>query len=122
MKDFFLRVKKSVTIPIIGVTALFAVNLFAAEKLYLLGAVLLGYFTAALFIFMQASRIKMCEKSKNAVKLKTFWGVLLRLAFIFVAFAVAVKISVHIFALMISGFLTFYVVFYVAAIFENLRK
>ena len=122
MKDFFLRVKKTMTLPITALTALFAVNLFAAGKIYLLGAVFMGYVSAALFIFMQASRIKMCEKSKNAVKLKTFWGALLRLAFIFVAFAVAVKISVEVFALMTSGFLTFYVVFYVASVFENLRK
>lgn len=109
-------------VPIVLVTALFAVNLFAAEKLYLMGAVFMGYFSALSFVFMQASRIKMCEKSKKAVKLKTFLGVILRFAFFFIVLAFAVKISVEIFALMICGFLAFYVIFYAASIFENLRK
>jgi len=64
----------------------------------------------------------MCEKSKNTVKLKTFLGVLLRLVFVFVVFAFAIKISVEVFALMLLGFISFYILFYIVSIVENLRK
>lgn len=122
MKDFILRVSKKLAVPIAGITLLFAVNLFEADKLSLIGAVFMGYFSAILYIFMQANRIKMCEKSNKAVKLKTFLGVLLRMLFLFVVFAFAVKISVDVFALMVGGFFTFYVLFYLASIIENLNK
>ena len=122
VKNFILRLAKRLAVPIVGVTLLFAVNLFEAGKLSLIGAGFMGDFSAALYIFMQASRIKMCEKSKKAVNLKTFLGVLLRLLFIFVVFAFAVKISVDVFSLMVSGFFTFYVLFYLIGIIENLKK
>lgn len=122
MKEFLLRIKKRLTLPILGVTLMFAVNLAEEGKINLIGAVFMGYFSAILFIFMQANRIKMCEKSKKAIKLKTFLGVLLRLAFLFVVFAFAIEISTEVFALMVSGFFTFYVLFYLVSIIENLHK
>ena len=108
--------------PLILVTALFAANLFATDKLYLMGAFIMGYFTAAIYIFLQGSRIKMSERARISVRWHTFFGTLLRLIFLFVVFMFAVKISSEIFSLMVVGFFVFYGIFYLFAILENLRK
>ena len=122
MKEFFIRVKKRVAFPLILVTALFAANLFATDKLYLMGAFIMGYFTAAIYIFLQGNRIKMSERARISVRWHTFFGTLLRLIFLFVVFMFAVKISSEIFSLMVVGFFVFYGIFYLFAILENLRK
>ena len=122
MKRFLTGVRKRAALPLILVTALFAVNLFTEDKLYLMGALFMGYFTAAVYIFLQASRIKMSERAKISVRWHTFFGTLLRLVFLFVVFMFAVKISSEIFSLMVAGFFVFYGIFYLFAILENLRK
>ena len=122
MKEFLIRVKKRAALPLILVTVLFAINLFMADKLYLTGALIMGYFTAAVYIFLQGSRIKMSERAKTSVRWHTFFGTLLRLIFLFVVFMFAVKISSEIFSLMVIGFFVFYGIFYLFAILENLRK
>ena len=122
MKEFLLGVKKRIVLPLALITLLFSVNLVMEGKEHLIGALLLGYITGVLYIFMQANRIKHSERIKRAVKLNAFFGVLLRFSFLFIVLMFALKISKEVFMLMTAGFFVFYALFYFVAILENLRK
>lgn len=102
---------------------IFGVNFLAFDRIYLLGAFLFGSFAALIYIFLQGQRIKIAEKkSARSAKINMFIGLVLRLLFVFVVFGVAANINTEVFFAMTVGFLLFYVIFYLCAIVENLKK
>ena len=123
MKDYFARVRSKVALVMALTSLLVGVNLAQAGKIELFGAFILGTVTGLIYVFLQGQRIKTSEsKSPRAAKLNMFIGLILRLVFVFIVLSVAAKINTEVFVLVTFGFLSFYGVFYLIGIIENLKK
>lgn len=93
-----------------AVAAMILIQLVAAEKIYLSGAILIGLLLSFFYIISVAARLETAAKMNSAqAKRIMLVGMVLRLLMVFVVLAVAIRISTELFLASASCFVTFYV-------------
>ncbi len=122
MKEILLASAKGMLKTLAVVTAMTAVSLFSSGEGGLIGALLIGYVTAATFLWTMIYRLwRITDLSQGSAKRQMLWGMVLRLMVLFIVLAVAIHISVRVFSVTAAGFLLFYFLFMVHLVFENYR-
>ena len=110
MKKFFAKQTKKIAASLAVLTLMSAISLVGAGQLWLLPALLVGYFLGATYFFTVGLRLaRSMGKPKAAAKREMLLGMLLRLVLVFAALAAAIKISFTLFMTVVAGFGAFYV-------------
>ncbi len=123
MKDVLLASVRSMLKSLGIVTMMVAITLFSSGEGRLLGALFIGYVTAATFLWTMIYRIwRVAESSSGNAKGQMLWGLALRLMVLFIVLFVAIHISVQVFSVTVAGFLLFYFLFMVHLVIANFRR
>ncbi len=122
MKEVLLTSARSMLKSLGIVTLMIAITLFSWGEARLLGALFIGYVTAATFLWTMIYRIwKIADLSTGNAKGQMLWGLALRLMVLFIVLFVAIHISVQVFSVTAAGFLLFYFLFMVHLVIANFR-
>ena len=107
----------------LAVTAMMAIQLFAAGKIYLLGSILIGAILNFFWFISSAARLEVAAKKNSAQAKKIMLiGMLLRLGMVFIVLAVAAHISTELFLSTAACLVTFYVASLCALIYFGRRQ
>lgn len=94
----------------LAIAAMMIIQLFAAGKIFLSGAIPIGAMLAFFWFVSTAARLEAAAKTNSAQAKKIMLiGLLLKLVMVFVVLAVAVHISTELFLASSACFVTFYV-------------
>ena len=112
MKENLLAFLRNMLKSLGAVTLMIAVTLFSQGEGRLMGAVFIGYGTAAVYVWTMGYRIwRSAGLSVGSAKRQMLWGLLLRFVVLFAVLSVAIHISTKVFWATVSGFLIFYLLF-----------
>ena len=122
MKEILLTSAKDMWKSLAIVTLMVGITLLAHGEGRLIGALLIGYLTAATFAWTMIYRIwRIAGLSQDSAKRQMLWGLALRFLVLFIVLFVAIHISVQVFSVVVSGFLLFYMLFLVHLVIANYR-
>lgn len=114
MREFLLLVAKPLGIGLAACALMVFATLLARGEGGLIGALLLGYFTGAIYVWTLVYRTwRSAGLSAGGAKKQMLWGLVLRLSALFAVLFAAIHISVQVFSMTAFGFLLFYVLFMV---------
>ncbi|MBR2215932.1 MAG: hypothetical protein IJ849_09270 [Selenomonadaceae bacterium] len=90
-------------------TAVLGLFLALSGKIYLLPALIMGYFLAGVTLFTMGSRLwRSIGLSVGAAKRQMWWGLFLRLLMLFLVLGTAIRLSVEVFMAAVGGFVCCY--------------
>lgn len=114
MKEILLDSARSMLKSLAVVTLMVAITLVSSGEGRLMGALVIGYVTAATFLWTMIYRIwRIAGLSPDSAKRQMLWGLALRLMVLVIVLFVAIHISVRVFSVVAAGFLLFYFLFMV---------
>jgi len=123
MKEVLLASARSMLKSLAIVTLMIGITLFAQGDGRLIGALFIGYVTAATFCWTMIYRIwRIADLSAGSAKRQMLWGLALRLLVLFVVLFAAIHISVRVFVVVVLGFLLFYLLFLFHLVLANYRN
>ena len=123
MKEILLASVKGTLRCLAIVSLMVGSTLFAEGELALIGALFIGYFAAAVFLWTMVYRIwRSAGLGHPGAKREMLWGLALRFLVLFVVLFVAIHISVRVFAVAASGFLLCYFLFLAHLVIANYRS
>lgn len=122
MKQILSVFMKRLAIALALATLMIGSLLFARGEGMLIGALLLGYLAALVFVWNMAWRLWRLTYVRDGGKRQMLWGMALRMLVLFLVLLVAVTISVPVFLVTALGFLVCYGMALFLFIHMNLGK
>lgn len=109
MKEELLVFIRRLAISLAVVTVMVGSLLISRGELHLIGALLLGYGAALVFVWNMAYRLwRIAEMPTGGAKRQMLWGMVLRMLVLFLVLTVAIKISAQVFGVAALGFIVCY--------------
>lgn len=111
MKRLLSILARRTAMSLAVVTLMVVIHLWSVGEIYLVGAIAVGYFLAAVFFVSTALRLwRSVGMTREGAKRQMLFGLALRLLMLFAALYAAVHISAKVFAGVAAGFLVGYAV------------
>lgn len=113
---------KRLAIALVAMALMIGSLLLARGEGQFIGALLLGYFAALVFVWNMAWRLWRLTYMQSGGKRQMLWGMVLRMLVLFLVLLVAVTISIPVFLVTALGFLVCYGLALFLLIHMNLGK
>lgn len=109
MKEFLSVFIRRLAVSLTAMAVMAGSLLFARGEAGLIGALLLGYLAALVFVWNMAWRLwRIADAPVGGAKKQMLWGLLLRMIVLVAVLLTAVKISAQVFGVTVLGFLLCY--------------
>ncbi|TCS80517.1 ATP synthase subunit I [Pectinatus cerevisiiphilus] len=123
MRKFATIRGRSIAIATFIITLLIAIQLLLNNQIYLLAAVICGYFTAMYYVFMLATRIKKSMLlSPSAAKRSAQTGMVLRIIFLILFSLLIIKFAKDFFIAFIAGFFIMHIIVFINLIIFSYQE